>query len=162
MLIDSVNTWKLNGLQSANNKQNTQQFNWQDCYLPRVKKATEKTATPITSQNPQANTHHISSWLMSTLRYVVFESELKMSGKRRIVYLNARDKLYGGDFTEKCVFEAIDWQKDLKNIIKVRSHRNIWETNFVELANSRPLEIIDLFEHNELWAEGDYPPFFEE
>lgn len=137
-------------------------INWYNIYTAKNLIFTEQEKHPNVdgiADEPsinQTSLQHIPSWLMSSLSYLVLESELTLKNKRRIIFLHARDKVYGGNITEKCIFENINWQKDLSNIIKVRSKRNTWETSFVELAESRPLEIIELFANNEIWAEGDY------
>ncbi|WP_076588838.1 hypothetical protein [Vibrio ostreicida] len=97
-------------------------------------------------------------WLRSCLSYLVLESELKQTNKRRLVCLSAEDKVYGGTDTEKCVFLPIDWEMDIHNVIKVKSHRNLWEASFLELAQSHPHELISLFANNDVWVEGDYTP----
>ena len=104
----------------------------------------------------------IPSWLASSLIYLVLESELSVKDKRRIICISSRDYLYGSDNDEKCVFLSIDWKKDIDNVIKVRSQQHTWETSFQELANTRPLELINLFAGNEVWAEGDYPALADE
>lgn len=95
-------------------------------------------------------------WLRSCLAYLVTESELEHSTKRRLVCLSGNDRYYGQTDTEKCVFLPIEWQNVRHNIIKVRSHRNIWEASFAELADSRPQELINLFANNEVWVEGEF------
>ncbi len=105
---------------------------------------------------PDAKYEHIPNWLRSRLIYFVRESELTISGKRRIVYLGAEDFLYGADNPEKSIFLSIDWNKDINNTLKVRNKKLTWETSFSDLANSHPLEISKLFAQNEIWAEGNY------
>lgn len=100
----------------------------------------------------------MATWLRSCLSYLVLESELTQTNKRRLVCLSAEDKVYGGTDTEKCVFLPIDWKRDLDNVIKVKSHRNIWEASFLELAHSRPHELISLFANNDVWVEGEFSP----
>ncbi|NOH73185.1 hypothetical protein F0225_17850 [Vibrio pectenicida] len=100
----------------------------------------------------------IAAWLRSCLSYLVLESELKQTTKRRLVCLSAEDKIYGATDTEKCVFLPIDWKTDIHNVIKVKSHRNLWEASFLELAQSHPHELISLFANNDVWVEGDYTP----
>lgn len=97
-------------------------------------------------------------WLRSCLSYLVLESELTQSDRRRLVYLCSEDKVYGGTDTEKCVFLPIDWQQDFEQVIKVKSHRNIWEASFTELAQTRPHELITLFANNDVWVEGPFTP----
>lgn len=97
-------------------------------------------------------------WLRSCLFYLVEESELEMSDKRRLVLLSSKDRFYGKKSKEKCVFLPIDWQGDTSNIIKVRSYRNVWESSFEELADTRPQELLELFANNDIWVEGDYAP----
>ncbi|TBR41720.1 hypothetical protein CBF23_008910 [Marinomonas agarivorans] len=96
-------------------------------------------------------------WFRSCLVYLVSESELQQTNKRRLVYLSGRDRLYGEKPKEKCVFLPINWQRDSHNLIKVHSHRNIWEASFLELASSRPQELVELFANNDIWVEGAYP-----
>ncbi|TBR36014.1 hypothetical protein CBF23_015235, partial [Marinomonas agarivorans] len=85
------------------------------------------------------------------------ESELQQTNKRRLVYLSVLDRLYGEKPKEKCVFLPINWQRDSHNLIKVHSHRNILEASFLELASSRPQELVELFANNDIWVEGAYP-----
>ncbi|NOI28127.1 hypothetical protein [Vibrio coralliilyticus] len=108
----------------------------------------------VSSKEPQT----IATWLRSCLSYLVLESELTQTNKRRLVCLSAEDKVYGGTDTEKCVFLPIDWKRDLHNVIKVKSNRNIWEASFLELAHSRPHELINLFANNDVWVEGEFSP----
>lgn len=96
------------------------------------------------------------TWLRSCLVYCVGESELQQQQKRRLVMLSGQDAHFGKKPIEKSVFLAIDWQRDQHKIVKVKSHRNIWETSFSELANTRPQELTHLFSQNEVWIEGDF------
>lgn len=114
-------------------------------------------ARMYTSCNTDAATDITPSWIQTTLLYIVFESELTLKNKRRIVHLSADDYLYGSDNKEKCIFLPINWDTDTGNLIKVKSKKHIWETSFSELAASRPLEVRNLFSGSEVWAEGDYP-----
>lgn len=143
---DAVNSW-LQGDEPSNQENDQNSFdNWLNTYSSTlsISNSLEHTAFP--------------NWLTSSLIYLVLEKELTVSNKRRLVNLSASDYLYGSDNPEKCVFISVDWEKDKNNVIKVRSQRNVWETSFQELAASRPLEIMSLFAHNEIWLEGDYPP----
>lgn len=97
-------------------------------------------------------------WLMSGLMYMMFEHELQINDKRRLVNLSADDSTYGADHPEKSLFIAIDWWNDANKVIKVKSNNHIWETSFRELAASRPLEVRNLFANNHLWVEGVFPP----
>ncbi|WMW80939.1 hypothetical protein RF679_01335 [Undibacterium cyanobacteriorum] len=98
------------------------------------------------------------TWLMSSVMYMMFENELHIAGKRRLVNLCADDSTYGADNPEKSLFIAVDWWNDGAKVIKVKSKNHIWETSFQELASSRPLEVRNLFANNHLWVEGDFPP----
>ncbi|MCL1051839.1 hypothetical protein L2755_19740 [Shewanella abyssi] len=98
----------------------------------------------------------LPTWLRSCISYLVTESELQLTDRRRLVYLSSQDRLYGETDTEKCIFLPINWQRDLHRVIKVRSQRNIWEASFSELANSRPHELINLFANNDVWVEGSF------
>jgi len=104
-----------------------------------------------------ALTPYTPEWLTSSLMYLVLENELAIENKRRLVSLTASDFLYGSHNNMKTVFLSIDWEKDYHNVIKIRSKNTIWESSFAELAFSRPLEIMGLFAHNEVWVEGNYP-----
>ncbi|WP_298769328.1 hypothetical protein [uncultured Shewanella sp.] len=95
-------------------------------------------------------------WFRSCLRYFVSESAINETAKRQLVFLSGKDGIYGLQAKEKCVFLPINWHKDSQCIIKVHSHRNIWETSFSELAASRPLELVNLFANNQLWVAGDF------
>lgn len=97
-------------------------------------------------------------WLMSGLMYMMFEHELQINDKRRLVNLSADDSTYGADHPEKSLFIAVDWWNDRNKVIKVKSNNHIWETSFHELAASRPLEVRNLFANNHLWVEGVFPP----
>ncbi|WP_039607646.1 hypothetical protein [Pseudoalteromonas luteoviolacea] len=97
-----------------------------------------------------------ANWFKASLRYCVEESQLTETQRRNLVFLSARDKLYGQKAKEKCIFLPLDWQRDQHKLIKVRSHRNIWETSLSELASSRPMELLNLFTHNQIWAEGPF------
>ncbi|KNC67926.1 hypothetical protein [Pseudoalteromonas ardens] len=96
------------------------------------------------------------NWFRASLRYCVEESQLAQTQRRNLVFLSAKDKLYGQKAKEKCVFLPLNWQQDKHRLIKVRSHRNIWETSFSELASSRPMELLNLFTHNQVWVEGPF------
>ncbi|MCW8999244.1 MAG: hypothetical protein OQK04_11070, partial [Kangiellaceae bacterium] len=183
MMVDAINSWQLGNQKNkektsdatkspteGNNIEEPTKINWQEYYSNSLSHPSKKMSTNKAQSATQLNTEKpaktpapsIPSWLTSVLIYVIFESELSVENKRRIVYLNERDQLYGGEIGEKCVFESIDWHKDVNNIIKVRSGKNLWETSFAELAASRPLEIIDLFANNEVWVEGEYPALVEQ
>ena len=110
-----------------------------------------------TVENPELDIL-LPSWFRCCLSYLVLESELQQTGKRRLVFLCNQDRLYGETDTEKCIFLSIKWQRDLHKVIKVRSKRNIWEASFSELANSRPHELINLFANNDVWVEGNFQP----
>ncbi|WP_394204176.1 hypothetical protein [Shewanella waksmanii] len=116
--------------------------------------ATGPATSPAVAVRPQA--FKFPQWFRASLRYFVTESELDKTQQRQLVCLSSKDRVYGQQPKEKCVFLPIDWEKDASNIIKVRSHRNIWESSFSELARSRPLELINLFTHNEVWVEGAF------
>lgn len=150
MLVDATNCWdKSSKLKPTKSTSDEPPTDWHTLYTRTIDEGNKKQAHHVTS--------YVPDWILSSLMYVVFESELSVSKKRRLVYLNANDKLYGGDIFEKCIFLSIDWLKDFELPLKVRNNRHTWETSFEELATSRPLEIIELFTHNELWAEGDFP-----
>lgn len=95
-------------------------------------------------------------WFRSCIKYCVGESQLRETTKRQLVMLSGQDAFYGQKPMEKSVFLSINWLVDQHNVIKVKSHRNIWETSFAELANSRPQELSHLFSHNEVWVEGPF------
>ncbi len=95
--------------------------------------------------------------LRSALTYIVLEHELKLKGKRRIVFLNSADLLYGST-TGKCVFLPIDWQLDIGNVVKVHGGHQTWQTTFAELLTTNPIALLSLFANNEVWAEGNYEP----
>jgi uncharacterized protein (TIGR02646 family) len=106
--------------------------------------------------NTRVKAFEFPLWFRASLRYFVSESELGQVNKRQLVCLSNKDRLYGGKLKEKCIFLPINWNDDTDNIIKVRSHRNVWESSFAELARSRPLELINLFTHNDIWVEGAF------
>lgn len=97
-------------------------------------------------------------WFRSCIKYCVGESHLTQQDKRQLVFLSGQDAHYGQKSIEKSVFLAIDWLADQHKVIKVKSHRNIWETSFAELACSRAQQLTDLFSHNEIWVEGPFAP----
>ncbi|XOV80983.1 MAG: hypothetical protein ACFHVJ_08535 [Aestuariibacter sp.] len=139
---DAVASWQENA-----KKDNAQQIDWNSLY--------GKNPYAVCAKSPKAV---MPGWMKSRLCYFVRESELTVTGKRRIVYLGADDLIYGADIPEKSVFLSINWQSDIQNTLKVRNKKLTWETTFTELANSHPLEISKLFANNEIWAEGDYKP----
>jgi len=98
----------------------------------------------------------ISPSFSSSLHYMVLESELNLSGKRRIVSLHGSDFLYGSDRKVKTVFLPIDWENDFGNVIKVSCPDVIWEASFSELSETQPVALQSLFANNEVWAEGNY------
>lgn len=124
---------------------------------------------------PSSNTHWLSLYdqilqtplsskadlipplIRSALVYVVLENELKLSGKRRIVFLNNSDLLYGS-ISGKCVFMPINWDMDRLNVVKVHGGNMTWQTSFSELIQTHPTALLSLFATNELWAEGNYEP----
>lgn len=123
--------------------------------------ANEPAPDPISVLRPQANSWPkpgFPLWLLSSLIYMMFENELQIGDKRRLVHLSADDSTYGADNPEKSLFIAIDWWNDANKVIKVKSKNHIWETSFQELAASRPLEVRSLFANNHLWVEGEFPP----
>ncbi|MCG7534142.1 hypothetical protein [Pseudoalteromonas sp. OOF1S-7] len=109
---------------------------------------------PVDSSMPERNV--FPAWFRASLRYCIEESQLMETRKRNLVFLSAKDKLYGQKPKEKCVFLPLNWQRDKHKLIKVRSERNIWETSFTELASSRPLELLNLFTQNDIWVEGPF------
>lgn len=99
---------------------------------------------------------YVPTRVQSGLIYTVLESELTLSGVRRIVALNGHDLLYAS-ISSKCVFLPIDWQRDITNTVKVHERGVTWQTTFNELLATRPVELHNLFSRSEIWAEGDYP-----
>ncbi|MCF6438453.1 hypothetical protein L1077_03285 [Pseudoalteromonas luteoviolacea] len=120
--------------------------------------ASSEKAPPSREVSPHvaAKGDAFANWFKASLRYCVEESQLMETQRRNLVFLSARDKLYGQKAKEKCIFLPLDWQRDQHKLIKVRSHRNIWETSLSELASSRPMELLNLFTHNQIWAEGPF------
>ena len=98
----------------------------------------------------------ISPLVRSSLTYVVLEQELKLKNKRRILFLNNSDLLYGS-VAGKCVFLPINWAQDFANKVMVHGGKITWETTFEELLHTHPNALQNLFSNNELWAEGEYP-----
>lgn len=139
---DALNTWQEDAKKAVD-----QRVDWNAIYAMNPYSRVSKSVK-----------NNIPDWMKSRLFYFVRESELTVSGKRRVVYLGADDFIYGSDNPEKSVFLSIDWQEDIKNPVKVRNKKFTWDTSFTELANSHSLEISKLFANNELWAEGDYEP----
>ncbi|WCN09900.1 hypothetical protein [Marinomonas mediterranea] len=125
--------------------------------LPNVDKPSQEFTNLIPLEPKHGNSSTYPIWLRSCLAYLVIESELEQANKRRLVCLSSQDRFYGQKAKGKCVFLPVDWNKDTGNVIKVRSHRNIWEASFSELADSRPQELVNLFANNDVWVEGDYP-----
>lgn len=127
--------------------------------IQRSNQSNSATQISSTSQPVQAwPKPGFPTWLVSSVMYMMFENELHISGKRRLVNLCADDSTYGADNPEKSLFIAVDWWNDGNKVIKVKSKNHIWETSFQELASSRPLEVRNLFANNHLWVEGDFPP----
>ncbi|WP_394391695.1 hypothetical protein [Shewanella woodyi] len=145
LAIDALHTWYYQTVSS--------EVSQEPVHLQTVESQVELTATP-TNKSPQAL--NFPQWFRASLRYFVSESELGQVNKRQLVCLSSQDKVYGRQPKEKCIFLPIDWNTDSNNIIKVRSHRNIWESSFSELSRSRPLELMNLFTHNDIWVEGAY------
>ena len=97
-------------------------------------------------------------WFRSSVMYLVTQSQLENNQQRVLVMLHDKDALYGQQPKEECLLLPIDWHQDQNKIIKVKSFRNIWETSFAELSDSRPMELLNLFANNEIWVEGSFPP----
>ncbi|MCO7189548.1 MULTISPECIES: hypothetical protein [unclassified Pseudoalteromonas] len=132
--IDALQTW--------HNQSDEQELSDAEPSLPENLSIPERSVFP--------------AWFRASLRYCIEESQLTETHKRNLVFLSARDKLYGQKPKEKCVFLPLNWQQDKHKLIKVRSERNIWETSFAELASSRPLELLNLFTQNDVWVEGPF------
>ncbi|ODB42272.1 hypothetical protein BB427_08515 [Pseudoalteromonas sp. BMB] len=116
----------------------------------------QTTADNTTTPQNQPSSLPFPNWFRASLRYCVEESNLADNHKRNLVFLSANDRLYGQKAKERCVFLPVNWKQDKHKLIKVRSQRNIWETSLSELADSRPLELINLFTHNDVWVEGPF------
>ncbi len=147
---DALNTWLMYDKADETSAE-LEAYDWLNIYSEAIHISTGGQTSTMNSGSVFRN------WLTSSLIYIVLESELSMENKRRLVSLSANDYLYGSDNPDKCVFVGINWETDTHNAIKVRSKNHVWETSFQELADSRPLEIMSLFENNEVWAEGRYP-----
>jgi hypothetical protein len=145
--LDAFATWQNAGSSEANNVPSTTNS------LLGLRGRANQTAAEHSELDMQ-----LPSWFRSCLSYLVLESELQQTAKRRLVFLCSQDRLYGETDTEKCIFLPIKWHLDLHKVIKVRSKRNIWEASFSELANSRPHELVNLFANNHVWVEGDFQP----
>jgi hypothetical protein len=154
LAVDAFNSWRLQlpALVDDNHHHNhSRDFEAEvEKKLPDDSKMAEHTLAP-------AKTHYFPSWFRSSLIYLVTQDQLDQAGKRRLVCLSASDKCYGNDMPQKCIFLAIDWQREQLNVIKVKSTRNVWETSFDELSRSREQALTQLFANNEVWVEGDYP-----
>lgn len=151
LCLDAINSWQSTEMDTADKGEATYQYQRDQYLAPFV---SSDHSSLRTSKGGSATP--LPTWMTSSLVYLILEDELSLSDKRRIVNLAASDYLYGSDNPDKCVFMAIEWDKDYSNVIKVRSQQHIWETSFQELGSSWPLEVINLFANNEVWAEGSY------
>lgn len=135
---DARSTWQAT--------KNNAKYDWHNLYQQQLK------------LNSLDENKVIPEWMKSRLVYFVRETELNIKGKRRLVYLGDADFIYGSNNPEKSIFMPIDWRKDINNPIIVRTKQGQWQTSFIELAGSHPLEIYKLFSEHEVLIEGDYPP----
>ena len=160
MAVDALNSWHQKDLEEEvllKEVFDKLQVNIADLDKPAID--WKATLAALDTTLPVEKTLSVPNWQRSGMIYLVLESELELKNKRRIVFLHDNDRIYGGGNAEKCVCQSIDWDKDCLNVIKVKDKQHTWETSFSELAESRPLETINLFSQSEVWAEGDYPAF---
>lgn len=156
---DAFNTWKRNGETEAyrGSTQDKESVDLSDKQADSKNGSHVMSSDTVSSRNVTGDSLlAFPDWLRSSLMFYVPESELQQAEKRRLVCLSSKDKIYGANQKEKCVFLPINWKKDTKNVIKVKADQHIWETTFAELASSRPMEVTNLFANNHLWVEGDY------
>jgi uncharacterized protein (TIGR02646 family) len=99
------------------------------------------------------------------LMYLVLESEVKLAGLRRIVYISDADRIYGHPEGNKGVFLAIDWNEDPDHAsVQIRRDGVVREqmglAEFVARLNAKPRAAYSIFRSNEIWAVGNFEPFF--
>lgn len=94
-----------------------------------------------------------------SLMYMVLDAEVKLSGKRRIVYLTDKDFVYGQGTNDRGLFLAIDWDTEIDNAIQVfQKQKLIRQTTLRQLIAGAPQALWRTFEKSEVWAIGEYLP----
>jgi hypothetical protein len=95
------------------------------------------------------------------LCFLVHESEIRMAGRRRIVYVSSSDKTYGNPLPGGYFTLSIDWVEDIDNTVyRIKGGKVVEEMKLLDLltrVNGNPAAYA-MFRNSELWITGDYPP----
>lgn len=138
--IDAANTWKAGP---------TSFTDW-------IKMYNAVTAAFIPKENLLAPPTHNDA-----LIYIVLERDVKVAGKRRMIYITDKDKIYGNPApNEKAVMLAVDWDAELENkVLLMKAGKVVVETTLQDLILDNGAQLWRIFTKFDVWVLGDFAPF---
>jgi uncharacterized protein (TIGR02646 family) len=93
------------------------------------------------------------------LAYIVLSRDVKLAGRRRMIYITHADKVYGNPTGERAVVLAIDWDKDLLNtVLLYQQRRLVKQTTLYDLIHDHS-QLWTIFKAYDVWAIGNYSPY---
>lgn len=142
LCIDALQTWNAQGVPGNSP--------WLDGYNQIL----QQQVNPLQQVTPTPSNDALS--------YMLLESELSLAGQRRLVYISDKDKIYGNPQGRKAIFLAVDWDSEKNNIVLVKRNGAVRQQLTLSELLTQSLgnrSIYRLFEKNELWVVGNFPPF---
>lgn len=92
------------------------------------------------------------------LAYIVLERDLRVAGRRRMIYITTTDRVYGNPGREKAIVLAIDWDEELRNtVLLYQGGRVMKQTTLYDLIHESS-QLWRVFANYNVWAIGNYAP----
>lgn len=95
------------------------------------------------------------------LMYIVLARDVKLAGKRRLIYITDKDKVYGNpDPNEQAITLAVDWEAELDNKVLIEKlGKVVKETTLRDLISDNGVQLWRTFKAFDVWVLGDFSPF---
>lgn len=140
--IDAIQTWNAEGIPG--------EFAWVESYDRMLEQFNEEPSAVETEAYNDA------------FCFMLFEHELRLAGRRRLVYISDSDKVYGNPMGRRAIFLAIDWSSEQDNSVLMMQGQKLMRRmtirELLDEARHNP-QIYRQFQRYEIWVTGNFPPF---